>query len=520
VDVTRYGATGDGATDDTAAIQAAVSAAQASDEPATVRLPPGTFLVSAPIVLGHGRPIRIVGSSMNGTVVKASAGIEAIFEFTDHGGNNRYGFEHLQLHGNGLARFGVLATRLAHGLFFRVRARSFKTAGISVGHGWNNDFVECELAFNDGDGLRLTNEQANAVNVVSTKLFRNRGFGLWATGGHALNVTGCTIEENAKGGIYVQRLGQPVNVERSYFESNGAIGQVFTSPSRTVKAHILLNGRGGTAAGELAANHPSAAVGIEGNFFSQNATNAETAIWVNAVEGLTVRRNLGYEKHRIPLIKVWADARYSKAWDVVLAGNQRWSADVVPEGFVATRPNRFRTWDIDGVEPRNYWPADLRALTTTGGGGGTIAVSSLTYQGHPVWVVTGGTGSTDEFGVTLDLDGAHAHLAGRFVYIAATARTSSTGCDASVGIHGLGHATATTAADTRWKVIEQAYLLPSSGSATFTLRRYSGKPGDAAYFTKVVVAQVGARYDRLAAVPRAAPAPDDGRSAGQSRIAP
>ncbi|MCJ1457090.1 hypothetical protein MMC28_007456 [Mycoblastus sanguinarius] len=82
--VQSYGATGDGTTDDTAAINAAISdgnrCGQGCDSstvtPALVYFPPGTYLVSAPIVQYYYT--QLVGDALTIPTIKASAGFTGI----------------------------------------------------------------------------------------------------------------------------------------------------------------------------------------------------------------------------------------------------------------------------------------------------------------------------------------------------------------------------------------------------------------------------------------------------------
>src|SRR5579875_657931 len=70
--VRDYGATGDGTTDDVAAIQAAIDAA--AEDGGLVFLPPGTYALGTSIVL---RPrVHLLGSGENATVVTLRAGVE------------------------------------------------------------------------------------------------------------------------------------------------------------------------------------------------------------------------------------------------------------------------------------------------------------------------------------------------------------------------------------------------------------------------------------------------------------
>jgi len=68
LDVRAFGATGDGSTDDTLAIQAAINAVPGNG--GTVFLPPGTYLVSAPLQLRKG--LRLIGAGQQASVLRSN----------------------------------------------------------------------------------------------------------------------------------------------------------------------------------------------------------------------------------------------------------------------------------------------------------------------------------------------------------------------------------------------------------------------------------------------------------------
>lgn len=97
--VTAYGAVGDGVTDDTAAIQAAVDAAEVSG--GTVTLPRGSYLVSSEILLSSSFAsefgITFSGDGTNATKILAGANSMAIIRCAGNYNNIRG----LSLYGNG-----------------------------------------------------------------------------------------------------------------------------------------------------------------------------------------------------------------------------------------------------------------------------------------------------------------------------------------------------------------------------------------------------------------------------------
>ncbi len=76
INVKQYGAAGDGTTDDTAAIQAAIDAAPASG--ATVMFPPGTYIVA---------PQKTVGIVIKSNLRLAGAGAGSVLKIKEHLGN-------------------------------------------------------------------------------------------------------------------------------------------------------------------------------------------------------------------------------------------------------------------------------------------------------------------------------------------------------------------------------------------------------------------------------------------------
>ncbi len=72
INVKDFGATGDGLTDDLAAIQAAIDYALTLLS-ATIYFPGGTYLVSATAVITHGKGINLIGDGPDHTIIRAGA---------------------------------------------------------------------------------------------------------------------------------------------------------------------------------------------------------------------------------------------------------------------------------------------------------------------------------------------------------------------------------------------------------------------------------------------------------------
>jgi hypothetical protein len=148
-DVTEYGATGDGLTDDTAAVQAAIAAAQANAYGGVVYFPIGQYVVSAPLVvtssgillLGTG-PLATMGSAgyddgQSTTITPAATWAQGsatqpaciLFDAVTAGANlNRCGVERLIIDGGNLP-----ATTQMHGIATYGYVGAFSVTGCIVG---------------------------------------------------------------------------------------------------------------------------------------------------------------------------------------------------------------------------------------------------------------------------------------------------------------------------------------------------------------------------------------------------
>lgn len=103
-----YGATGDGVTDDTAAIQAAIDAAEVNG--GTVYIPVGVYLISA-LTIQSANPIRVIGEvayisgdTSFGTVLKASTASNTMLHLDEDAGAQTHGHtvERIAFSGEGL----------------------------------------------------------------------------------------------------------------------------------------------------------------------------------------------------------------------------------------------------------------------------------------------------------------------------------------------------------------------------------------------------------------------------------
>ncbi|MGW0920076.1 glycosyl hydrolase family 28-related protein [Streptomyces sp. NPDC002755] len=146
-----YSATGDGATDDTAALQAAVEAAAAART--TLYIPAGTYMVSEPILLPAGEGYALAGSGW-GTSLKLAAGANC-FVLAMQGEDTRVIIRDMKIDGNcsgqsttgssgGIDGSGAVACRFDNIHFVACRDDAVYLAGMTGGaFGHNNRLIGC-----------------------------------------------------------------------------------------------------------------------------------------------------------------------------------------------------------------------------------------------------------------------------------------------------------------------------------------------------------------------------------------
>ena len=195
VSVKDFGAVGDGIVDDTAAIQAAIDAAD------TVRIPTGTYSISSPLVdsasavniLGDGIGRTIIKPSVDVDAVRLTAAFSAIKDITIDGSD--------VLSGTGV---GVVIG------FGGANASSCKLDGVNI-----KDMIGVGLLWEHGSLLlmsdvRVANCGSHGIQCTNTYDDNNHGYFL---NSHILNNsgTGILIEDNA---------GTPNNSSRHHVFSN------------------------------------------------------------------------------------------------------------------------------------------------------------------------------------------------------------------------------------------------------------------------------------------------------------
>jgi hypothetical protein len=142
-----YGAKGDGSTNDTTAIQAAINAASSGG---TIYFPPGTYMVSAALTFPNDG-IHLLGAGKQATILKKSANCNLLdMSGTATGAANHRSHcsvKEMTLHGNNftgkLIRLYYVSLALFDSLYFYAN----NDMAIESAELWDSDFTNCFWAF-------------------------------------------------------------------------------------------------------------------------------------------------------------------------------------------------------------------------------------------------------------------------------------------------------------------------------------------------------------------------------------
>jgi hypothetical protein len=231
VDVSAFGAKGDGVTDDTAAIQKAVDSAAAGGG-GVVTVPPGTYLVKG-IKLRTG--VSLIGSGA-ATVLEAPPGTGSIIWFAA-GKQTRIRIAHLVLDGGkakqtdegiGVSLRGNSAvTEL---VVERVTFQNHKGRAILI-VGEHSDLMFSDIRIVDTDGTAIEIQSGKDIRIDRAVILNPggksnaRAHGIYTTyrsNVHNLSITNCRIEGAGHHNIFLGDASE-VRIENNYIHYAGRI---------------------------------------------------------------------------------------------------------------------------------------------------------------------------------------------------------------------------------------------------------------------------------------------------------
>jgi len=241
--VKSYGARGDGVTDDTAAIQAAINDAQPNK--GRVFLPIGNYMVGAQTIGVEGQryTAEIVGESWQGDISQANAGgvkltllantNASMFTVASTAAPAR--FENLYLDGNRnnqstgtsnavtFSDYTTDSTKQRSGHFYNVRIESFRTHGINIGLLRNAGTMDRVVILNVGNGSTgscVIMGSCNDWRIHRSDFGGAANVGVFITGGGSSVWTDTNFFVNTLAGLKIDSTASDNWFEGCSFDTN------------------------------------------------------------------------------------------------------------------------------------------------------------------------------------------------------------------------------------------------------------------------------------------------------------
>lgn len=323
IDVTLFGAKGDGVTDDTVAIQSAITAVSANGG-GTIYFPPGTYIISSPLLINSDN-VQLLGSSWN-SVLFPTAGFGAnpmIHSLAIGGGAFRYGIKISDLFLDGNNVTGIIGIQLDttyQAQIYHTRVRHCVGTGIfmngsSGNTGAYNSINNCHITdggagigidtnFNEWlvieGGLVSFHNTAGGIGFRSKTLnnrvigaaFDNNDTGILQSFAGRLTVTGCQFDRGVTRFIRLQGSKNSVITGNFFGSFNGTGSKNILDIDDANNSGNIVNGNNLINGGSTWTNYvvENANVGAPGNVYVHNEIGA---LGVTVVNG-TLRYNRGY----------------------------------------------------------------------------------------------------------------------------------------------------------------------------------------------------------------------------------
>jgi len=290
-DVTGYGATGAGAVDDTAAVQAAINACPATG--GVVFFPPGTYKLTEVVLAGTtGSPrsnITVLGSGPGTIISPLVATISptgAAFIMGHQSGVTRQTVANLHIIDVTPAAGNTSAINMQNTTYSVVRdvfINGFDGNGIQIGGASHGMIRNCTIsAGRHGIAQYVANAGTNNFSILNTKIYGCGQDGIFLNNARGVVIANCQIIDNGYTGVRVR--------------SNATNTASASSVRKWQLTNCIVTGNGTASAtddngmGVLVRGNLDTATPVPGGDFvikgCNISNNLNHGIWVNSIGGL------------------------------------------------------------------------------------------------------------------------------------------------------------------------------------------------------------------------------------------
>ena len=282
VSVKDFGATGDGTTDDTAAIQAAINAVQTSTFGGTVYFPKGNYKTSSTLVIL--RTVTLKGDGPDFSSIKPTSALTApCLRIGVDGDTPRPagGFiENISFDGTSTTNANAQGLNLwCSGVEIRnTYVLNFAGIGVYATQAWTTQMSNCLIQGNKSTGIYLDKE-CHDFGISFSRILYSTDYGIRVISSNSVKIYGCDIEQNTYGGVYQDSSNvvacRNLIIRDNYFEANG--------PNATTP------GIGYDVSTNMGVGTDTSAT-IHGNYFEPGGS---ATVHVNGTNGVSISQNIG-----------------------------------------------------------------------------------------------------------------------------------------------------------------------------------------------------------------------------------
>lgn len=483
ITVKDYGAKGNGVTDDTEAFNLALGSSS------SVFIPEGVYLVDQIQIGKNNQELWGTRNSVVMGTVRSKPAILLRNSTNATGAITRCVLRGFTLDGGDVGSAGILGENVSHLVVEGMRIRRTRENALAVGESWCTNVINNEIANNWGNGIATVGYNNNALNILGNRIFANDGIGLAIHGSQPLNIIGNTIEANKVSGLIVT-TSQPVTIQGNYFEKNSETG--ITLDSELIQSDIIVNGNSNWNLNTMASAYPCNSGYIIQNKFAAGSPERQHVTLISANQ-FKIEGNATLNAVVDHFIVAYQTAGKTTQANLIVGENRLPNvANVLTIRDLPSGVYSRNIWNCDVVntDKRNYFPSNLLEHRSFGTQppGSSVTRSDTTIYNQETIKITGAA----EYGIQLDLNGTHKHLAGKFIAFSADCSVDNPS-DSVVVLRVRGIAGSTSKSNNNGVFKRNLVaLLPTSGTANiaYTLSTTSGS--GVGYIANIQLVELGA----------------------------